>query len=860
MHEIFISYSRANTAVVDEIATALTSAGAPIWLDRRDIPVSFPWFEEVRGAISGSSLVAVCETLEWYGSEACRLELMATRQYGKRIVYVDPAQGTESAAARILTAYRATTDVQRTHSELLRRSADWDRADRPRNALATGRLLRRLRQVVRAEDLALTPQARDYIVAARRRDRRRRTLAAIGASVLALSLTTLRVVDEVQKRAQSMIAQENTNLIGSAAARRKLESDVYAALSESSAQVQQGKRSYLLRERLMDALNVPVPDRSAVPSASGVSGFTAQLVAAAPTVVDGRGRPVTVTPSSAAAVPPRRESTATTVSDDAGKVTLTVVRHRVTMLAGRRAVTPPCRTGRVATVAPDGRSAATADGTTICSWRPGAPGSTVTRLPGTARITALATYADGLAAGTADGRIYLVARGRAPRRAAGGGAGAVSWLVSAHQGNLVAAGHAGSGVVDVLRPRTGLLYRRMATSGRDHAAAFSPDDRVLAVGSGSTIQLFGMPNGLSRVTLNGSAGEIHAIAWSRDGTRVWAISGHARVSSWLRRPGNVLASDPSKWFIGLTGPDAQGRGFAATQAGELDTVDLNHGTLLGRVRTSASRVVTLAAAPSGELAALGMDGKVLIRDTRTGAERTLTYPGCYVTTLAFALGPHRLYVGCLNAGVRLIDLDGGRTLRTVSLPDDAAASIAPTSDGVFIGGQAGQVFAGRADLTGLKPIYATHQGLTLRSLAPTPSADTVVVGGDGVEGHGGSFRLTREGGKWKAHALLYPDADADQSRALVLSPRTGLAAVGFSDGTVRMLDPVRALPGWVWTDPLGGVRGLAFSQDGTRLTVATRDGMLETIPACPSCESIVTLADVARQRLATARRLGLTRE
>lgn len=857
MHEIFISYSRADTAVVDEIVSALDSAGAPSWLDRTDIPFSFPWFDEVRGAIAGSSLVAVCETLEWYGSEACRLELLVAQQHSKRVVYVDPAQGAGKAAERILAEYRATSDVQRMHSELLRRSGDWDRAHRPRSALATGRLLRRLCQVESTEDLALSPPARDYLAASGRRDRRRKIWAAAGASVLTLSFLALDLVHGVQKKAHDDLAQENADLIGSAAARLKLESDVYGALRESSTQVQAGKRSFLVRERLMDALNIPVPDRSVIPSAYGVSGFASQLIPAEPTLIDGRGRPVSGTPVSVRENLAVRGSTATTVSDDAGKLTLTVSGHTVTMTAGHRAVTPPCHTGTLAAVAPDGTSAATADGTTICWWHAGGRNTTV-RLPGGSRITALASYAGGLVAGTSDGRIHRLANGQAPRRVnLPGSAGAISWLVPAHKGDLVAAGHAGSGVVDVFRPRTGALYRRLATAGTDHTAAFSPGDQVLAIGTGPTIQLFDMPTGLPRVPLNGSVGEVRAVAWSEDGARVWAITDHSRVSSWLRRTGTVLTSDPSKWFIGLTGPDPQGRGFAATRSGELDTVDLNHGTLLDRVRTSASDVVVLASPATGGLAALGMDGKVLIRDTRAGTEHTLTYPGCDVVSLAFAQVPGKLYVGCLNTEVRLVDINDGRVLRTVSLSDDAALSIAPADDEVFLGGYEGRVFTVRADLSGLKKIYTTHAALSLRNLAITPDGTSVVAGGDGVNGHGGSFVLTNDG-QWKPHALLYPDATADQSRALVLNPRTGFAAVGFSDGTVRMLDPIKVLPGWTWTDPVGGVRGLAFSQDGTRLTVATREGMLETIAACPSCESIDALATIAQQRLATARRLGLT--
>src|SRR5688572_24464393 len=99
MHDVFISYARADAETVDRIAAALEKLQVRIWLDRRDIPVSIPWFEEVRAAVEAADLMAICASPNWELSQSCQLERRAAEEGNKRLFPVDIRQRDPQAAA-----------------------------------------------------------------------------------------------------------------------------------------------------------------------------------------------------------------------------------------------------------------------------------------------------------------------------------------------------------------------------------------------------------------------------------------------------------------------------------------------------------------------------------------------------------------------------------------------------------------------------------------------------------------------------------------------------------------------------------------------------------------------------------------
>lgn len=62
--EVFISYSRRDTAVVDVLVTGLSSRGFEILIDRRSLPFGERWQAEL------SELIRRCDTVVWLISAA----------------------------------------------------------------------------------------------------------------------------------------------------------------------------------------------------------------------------------------------------------------------------------------------------------------------------------------------------------------------------------------------------------------------------------------------------------------------------------------------------------------------------------------------------------------------------------------------------------------------------------------------------------------------------------------------------------------------------------------------------------------------------------------------------------------------
>src|SRR5258708_17376683 len=73
------------------MAAALEALRIPLWIDRRDIPVSVPWLAEVRRGIREADLFVVCESFAWYESRACAVEAGIAAETQKRTGHVHPA-------------------------------------------------------------------------------------------------------------------------------------------------------------------------------------------------------------------------------------------------------------------------------------------------------------------------------------------------------------------------------------------------------------------------------------------------------------------------------------------------------------------------------------------------------------------------------------------------------------------------------------------------------------------------------------------------------------------------------------------------------------------------------------------------
>ena len=291
-HHVFISYSRRDAAQAEALEQRLRRE-AEVWFDRRDIPVSVPWLDEVVDAVRGASVVVLCHSDAWAASENCRLEAREADAAGKPIVVVDISGSTEACADQVLRRVRALTDDERHLTAAMVRTDQWIRS----GCSGAGLLSRsEVRAFVGAEQhLGTTYElaTRRLIESSRRRLRRRRALFLGGGALAAVAMLVFSVFRGAQERGQERVAVADQAFTEAAALRARSSTDVYAGLREGSTAIAGGHTEFLVRDRLGAALDIPVPDRSVV--VHGAVRFAGSPAEGRAIVLDRAGRAFGIT-------------------------------------------------------------------------------------------------------------------------------------------------------------------------------------------------------------------------------------------------------------------------------------------------------------------------------------------------------------------------------------------------------------------------------------------------------------------------------------------------------------------------------------------------------------------------------------
>jgi hypothetical protein len=86
--DIFISYSRQDSAFVKQLTERLNKANLDVWIDWEDIPYSSNWWDEISEAVAGASAFVCVLSDEYFKSDTCRAELKLAEESNKRIIPV----------------------------------------------------------------------------------------------------------------------------------------------------------------------------------------------------------------------------------------------------------------------------------------------------------------------------------------------------------------------------------------------------------------------------------------------------------------------------------------------------------------------------------------------------------------------------------------------------------------------------------------------------------------------------------------------------------------------------------------------------------------------------------------------------
>jgi WD40 repeat protein len=325
------------------------------------------------------------------------------------------------------------------------------------------------------------------------------------------------------------------------------------------------------------------------------------------------------------------------------------------------------------------------------------------------------------------------------------------------------------------------LQRVLPAGGTVRALAYSPDGRLLVVGSddGRT-RVYDVRTGRLRGTIR-DGGRVKAIAFSPDGTRFAAADGSGAVALVDAATARVLVTIRHRAAVSSVAFDATGQRL---------------------LTASADRTADLWDARSGRLL------------------RTLVHPGPVVLA---RFGPHGLVVTVAAAGpgharARLFDARTGRLVRL--LPEPGVDDVRFSPDGLLLA---------IANYSGPTDLYRVPGGRLVRTLddgggpplalAFSPNGELLATaGGDGV------LRVWRvaDGSRY----FFFPQ-HTQKVVALAWS-RDGTALADASlDGTSQLIDIGEVVPGTVvarLTGHGGGIETLAFAPDGRTLATGSDDG------------------------------------
>lgn len=220
--DAFLSYSRRDRAVADELIALLAEAGKDVWVDREDIPAASRWRDELARAIDLADAVIVLLTPAWLASENCRQEFDHAEAAGKRILPVlaepveDPpaalsalqwipltGDGGEPTVRALIEAIEIDLPHVRAHARYLDESRRWIASGRDRGGLLRGSELGEAEEWLTtvAPDRTPRPTA-DHIafIHASRADATRRQRVVLGAvAVVAAVLAVLAVFALIQR-------------------------------------------------------------------------------------------------------------------------------------------------------------------------------------------------------------------------------------------------------------------------------------------------------------------------------------------------------------------------------------------------------------------------------------------------------------------------------------------------------------------------------------------------------------------------------------------------------------------------------------------------------------------------------------
>ena len=439
----------------------------------------------------------------------------------------------------------------------------------------------------------------------------------------------------------------------------------------------------------------------------------------------------------------------------------------------------------------------------------------------------------------------------APAAAISGGAASTASGITARR-------HPHSGLVRIFRH--GRLWRTINFDAVPGALALSPDGRFLAAAVGEQVEVADVAAAQVRTQLRGATGLLLDIAWSANGSRIWALDDR-RVFSWLTGNAVTLVNNPAANFNSV---------LPATSAGNVWIVGLHRlteisvatGTTL-RVRTVPDTLTSAGAVPNGSIALISGERYLWIVPLSGAAPpHHVTLRGCDLGRPTFA-SDATAYLPCIGGSLLRLSLPSAKVTRVITVSSNGVfgATAIPGTGTVYAGDEAGYLYV--LDGNAATPIQASECDAEIEHIAVSPSGRAVVpVGAASGEGTCTVVGLHTAGdppaspASWTWNHLLEPQEQSTYASAVAFSAHGGSFAIGYSNGTITMHPTTNVTPVLVDNTADGMIRDM-LTLPGNDLIFVTNTGMVQRLPFCDSCISNAALAKVATGHLKLAQRLGL---
>jgi WD40 repeat protein len=830
--DVFISYSRRNTAFARQLNDAFINQGMKVWADWEEIPKGSEWRAEIQAGVEGADAFLFIISPDSAKSVECRKEIDLAVANRKRLVpvlhveladaeskdalhpsigahnwiYAREADNWDTALQEILTTIQTDLDHVHAHTRLNVRAREWDSHNRDNSFLLTGK------EIADAETWLVagankkpepTQLHSDYIFASRAADVRRQRRILTGvlvALVVSIALTFLAVMLGIEANRQRGIAEHSAAVSRSVAlasgAREATAYDQPKAVSLALEAVQLDDPPALTQRVLSEVAYRPGVHRVLREHQSAVTALA-------------------FSPDGTKALSGSDDKTVILWDVVTGEQ-LHVFEHSGDDING-------------VAFSPDGKIAAAASSDdTVILWDVES-GEVLRRLEQHEdRVLALAFSPNGetLVSASRDETLFVwdVATGEALHH------------LEAENGRIFSVAFSPDGQTIVSGAEDGtIILWDAATGGKRHeiaahrdtvySLAFSPDGQTFASASNDRTLILWKTETATRVgSLVGHTRPVRTVTFIPDSQFLLSGGDDGLILLWDVGTEEIVNTFTGLDFISALAVSPDGNTFLANAPnGQIFLWDVHPGNIIHEFADHSSTIYAVAYSADGHSIASGSDDQsVVVSDVSTGETRH-RFDGLsnIVNAVAFSPDGELLAAGLDDGTIPIWNLETGQLLRTIENANPVPIrTIAFSPDGKYVAGGddrelAGDVLLWEVISGDLVYTFSGHERAVL-SIAFSPDG-TMIASASGDD----TVRLWSTTGTDQSLRTFTGHTDIVESVVFTPDGRSLLSA--SDDQTIRLWDVETGAERSVFTGHTYWVAALAMSPNGQSFVSASYD-------------------------------------